>query len=71
MAGIHEIVRETPKPKRPAPLPGEQLAQLHSQVARFEEFVSINRQLTNVVEARLQELAGSATPADCRSLTWR
>lgn len=58
MAGIHEIVREAPKPKRPAPAPGELLAQLRRQVARFEEFVSINRQLTDLVEARLQELAG-------------
>jgi hypothetical protein len=57
MAGIHEIVRETPKPKRPAPLPGELLAQLRSKVARFEEFVSVNRKLTELVEARLQELA--------------
>lgn len=58
MAGIHEIVRETPKPKRPAPLPGELLAKLRSQVSRFEEFVSVNRQLTALVEVRLQELAG-------------
>ena len=62
MAGIHEIVRATPKPKRPAPLPGELLAQLRSQAARFEEFVSINRQLTNLVDAHLQELASTATP---------
>lgn len=58
MAGIHEIVRETPKPKRPA-LPGELLAQLRSQVSRFEEFVSVNRQLTNLLESRLQELESS------------
>lgn len=57
MAGIHEIVRETPKPKRIPPTPGEQLAKLRSQVARFEEFDSVNRQLTNLIEARLQELA--------------
>ena len=56
MAGIHEIVRETPQPKRPAPLPGELLAKLRSQAARFEEFASVNRQLTALVEARLQEL---------------
>ena len=58
MAGIHEIVRETPKPKPPAPLPGELLAKLRSQVSRFEEFASVNRQLTALVEARLQVLAG-------------
>jgi hypothetical protein len=58
MAGIHEIVREAPKPKRPAPLPGELLAELCRRVARFEEFASVNRQLTALIEARLQELAG-------------
>jgi hypothetical protein len=55
MAGIHEIVRATPKPT----LPGELLAQLRRQVARFEEFVSLNRQLTNLLESRLQELESS------------
>ena len=64
MAGIHEIVRETPKPKRPAPLPGELLAQLQRQVARFEEFVSVNRQLTELVEVRLLGLASLATPLE-------
>lgn len=64
MAGIHEIIRETPKPKRPAPLPGELLAQLRRQVARFEEFVSVNRQLTNLVEVRLQALTDSASPLE-------
>ena len=58
MAGIHEIVRETLKPKRPAPLPGELLAELRSRVSRFEEFVSVNRQLTALIEARLQKLTG-------------
>jgi hypothetical protein len=58
MAGIHEIVRETPKPKRPAPLPGELLPELRRRVARFEEFAAVNRQLTALVEVRLQELAG-------------
>ncbi len=57
MAGIHEIVRETPKPKPPAPLPGELIARLRSQVARFEEFASVNRELASLVEARLQQLA--------------
>lgn len=57
MAGIHEIIRETPKPKRPAPLPGELLAELRSRVARFEEFASVNRELTNLLESRLQKLA--------------
>jgi hypothetical protein len=57
MAGIHEIVRETPKPKRPAPLPGELLAELRSQVSRFEEFASVNRELTGLVEARLQQMS--------------
>jgi hypothetical protein len=64
MAGIHEIVRETPKPKRPAPLPGELLAELRSQVSRFEEFASVNRELTALVEMQLRELADSATPAE-------
>jgi hypothetical protein len=64
MAGIHEIIRETPKPKRPVPLPGEMLARLRRQVARFEEFVSVNRQLTALVEARLQELADPAASAE-------
>lgn len=59
MAGIHEIVRETPKPKRPAPLPGELLVELRRRVARFEEFASVNRQLTSLLESRLQELAVS------------
>ena len=58
MAGIHEIVRETPKPKRPVPLRGELLAQLRSQVAHFEELVAANRQRTERVESRLRELAG-------------
>jgi hypothetical protein len=58
MAGIHEIVRETPKPKRPVPLPGEPLAELRRRVVRFEEFASVNRQLTSLLESRLQELAG-------------
>ena len=57
MAGIHEIIRETPKPKRPAPLPGELLAELRRRVARFEEFASVNRELTNLLESRLQKLA--------------
>lgn len=60
MAGIHEIVRETPKPKRPAPLPGELLAELRREVSRFEEFASVNRELTGLVESQLRELA---TPA--------
>lgn len=60
MAGIHEIVRETPKPKRPAPLPGELLAELRRQVSRFEEFASVNRELTGLVESQLRELAGAA-----------
>ena len=60
MAGIHEIVRETPKPKRPPALPGELLAELRSQVNRFEEFASVNRELTSLVEAQLRELAGAA-----------
>jgi len=64
MAGIHEIVRETPKPKPPAPLPGELLAELRRRVARFEEFASVNRELASLVEARLQELAVSSTPAE-------
>lgn len=59
MAGIHEIVRETPKPKRPAPLPGELLAELRSQVSRFEEFASVNRELTGIVEDRLQQVTAS------------
>ena len=57
MAGIHEIVRETPKPKSPAPLPAALLAHLRSQVARFEKFASVNRELTGLVESRVQELA--------------
>ncbi|QDT70952.1 hypothetical protein [Lacipirellula limnantheis] len=57
MAGIHEIIRETPKPKRPAPLPGELLAELRRRVARFEEFASVNRQLTSLLESRLQKIA--------------
>jgi hypothetical protein len=57
MAGIHEIVRETPKPKRPAPLPGELLAELRRRVARFEELVAANCQRTERVESRLRELA--------------
>lgn len=57
MAGIHEIIREAPKPKRPAPAPGELLTKLRSRVARFEEFVSVNRQLTELVETKLRELA--------------
>lgn len=56
MAGIHEIVRETSKPKRPAPLPGELLAELRRQVSRFEEFASVNRELTGLVELHLREL---------------
>jgi hypothetical protein len=56
MAGIHEIVRETPKPKRPAPKPGELLAQLRSVVARFEQIAHANAQRVAVIERRLLEL---------------
>ena len=56
MAGIHEIVRETPKPKRPAPLPGELLAQLRSVVTRFEQIAHANVQRVAVIERRLAEL---------------
>lgn len=56
MAGIHEIVRETPKVKRPPLPPSELLPELRRRVGRFEEFASLNRELTNLVEARLQEL---------------
>ena len=60
MAGIHEIVRETPKVKL-APLPpSELLPELRRRVGRFEEFASLNRELTNLVEARLKEMATSA-----------
>lgn len=60
MAGIHEIVRETPKPKRPALAPDELLPELRRRVGRFEEFAALNRELTNLVETRLKELAASA-----------
>lgn len=60
MAGIHEIVRETPKPKRPPALPGELLAELRRQVSRFEEFASVNRELTGLVETQLRQLAAGA-----------
>jgi hypothetical protein len=59
MAGIHEIIRETPKPKRPAPLPGELLTQLRQQVAHFEQLAARNRQRMMQVETRLAELACS------------
>jgi hypothetical protein len=59
MAGIHEIVRETPKPKRPAPLPGELLAQLRSVVMRFEQIAHANVQRVAVIERRLAELTAT------------
>ena len=60
MAGIHEIVRETPQVKRPPLAPSELLPELRRRVGRFEEFASLNRELTNLVETRLKELAASA-----------
>ena len=63
MAGIHEIVRETPKPKRPAPLPGELLGQLRQLVTHFEQLVAGNRQRMEQIECRLAELADSTVGA--------
>jgi hypothetical protein len=64
MAGIHEIVRETPKPQRPPALPpGELLAELRRRVVRFEDFASMNCELTRLVEARLEDLTDATNPA--------
>jgi hypothetical protein len=60
MAGIHEIIRETPKVKRAALPSSELLPELRRLVGRFEEFAALNRELTNLVETRLRELAASA-----------
>lgn len=60
MAGIHEIVRETTKVKRPHLPASELLPELRRRVGRFEEFASLNRELTNLVETRLKELTASA-----------
>jgi hypothetical protein len=65
MAGIHEIVRETPKPKRPAPIPGELLAQLRQRVTHFEQLAAKNRQRMNQIESCLSELTRSAELSEC------